>query len=365
MKLLVAFIAAACILSGVCSAAESPFDAVDTESIEGALTGEAADMLEDIHIDEDIDLEQGMDKILDYSRQQAGGIIKRALKSAVTIFLIAVLAAFCDSLGKDLAPEGMPNWAVFAAVAAISAVALGDVQTFIGLGSETVARIDALSRAVMPSLSAIAAAGGAITSATAKYAVAAAFIGILITLANDLIMPLVYGYLAVVIANAAMGEAILEGIAKLLKWAATTLLTGITLIFTTYLSLSGILASVGDAAGLKLTKSALSAALPVVGGIVSDAAGTIMAGMNLLKSAVGIFGTLAVAAVCILPFLKLGVHYIAYKAAARLTEMTVEGRLSKLISGIGSAFGIVMGLTGSCALMLLFSIISIVKAAGG
>jgi hypothetical protein len=39
-------------------------------------------------------------------------------------------------------------------------------------------------------------------------------------------------------------------------------------------------------------------------------------------------------------------------------------RISKLIGGIGTAFGLMMGVTGSAAVILYFSIISLIKAVG-
>lgn len=68
---------------------------------------------------------------------------------------------------------------------------------------------------------------------------------------------------------------------------------------------------------VKAAKFTMSSLVPVVGGILSDAAETVLAGAGILKNAVGVFGMLAVLAMCVVPFLQLGIHYLAYKGRRR------------------------------------------------
>ena len=76
----------------------------------------------------------------------------------------------------------------------------------------------------------------------------------------------------------------------------------------------------------------------------------------------GIVGLLVVLAICLGPFLQLGFHYLTYKLAAALTGTVADPRLSGLLDSIGGAFGLVLGMTGACALLLLISLVSAVAA---
>ena len=73
-------------------------------------------------------------------------------------------------------------------------------------------------------------------------------------------------------------------------------------------------------------------------------------------------GRLGGLAICLIPFLQLAFHYLTYKLAAALIGTVSDKRLSDLLDSIGGAFGIVLGMTGACALMLLVSLASAVKA---
>ena len=117
-----------------------------------------------------------------------------------------------------------------------------------------------------------------------------------------------------------------------------------------------------DGMAVKMTKSAISGAVPVVGGILADASETVLAGAGMLKNTIGVFGMLVILASCAYPFLQLGIQYLLYKLTAFLAAAVGTPGLCKLIDGLGGAFGLVLGMTGSCAILLLVSILSSVAA---
>ena len=152
--------------------------------------------------------------------------------------------------------------------------------------------------------------------------------------------------------------ALAEGVKKVVTW----LLTGAVLAFTAYLSVVRVITGSADAVTVKMAKAAISGVVPVVGGIISDASETVLAGAGMLKNTIGIFGTLAILAACAYPFLQLGVQYLLYKLTAFLAGAVGAPGLCKLIDGLGGAFGLILGMTGSCALLLLVSVLATVGA---
>ena len=210
-------------------------------------------------------------------------------------------------------------------------------------------------------MASVTAAGGAPAGAVARQMATMLFSDILLTLINRLLLPLVYTYLAACVAYAAVGNDGLRQIAGFLKWTVSTILTGVMLVFVGYLSISGVIAGTTDAAAVKAAKFTVSSMVPVVGGILSDAAETVLAGAGILKNTVGVFGMLVVLSLCIVPFLQLGIHYLAYKLTAALSATVSEGRISSLIGDIGGAFGLILGMMGACALLLLISLVSAVS----
>lgn len=236
-----------------------------------------------------------------------------------------------------------------------------NMKSLMGLGEQTIEELDIFSKALLPTLSAAAAAGGCAVSASVRQVATVFFSDLLISLIRSLLLPLVWVFVALSAADAILPAGRLSGIAQGLHKAATWLLSGSLLLFTGYLSLSGAFASSADSLTLRMARSAIGTAIPVVGGIISDAADTILAGAGVLRQSVGIVGTLTILATCILPFLKLGVQYLLLKLSAFFAAAVAPEPLVKLLHALSSAFGLVLGMTGATAAMLLISVASSVK----
>ena len=67
------------------------------------------------------------------------------------------------------------------------------------------------------------------------------------------------------------------------------------LLFTSYLSLKTVLTSSADTLASKSVKFIVGKSVPVVGGVLSESYSSVMAGLSLIKSTVGVFGIVSVA----------------------------------------------------------------------
>ena len=257
---------------------------------------------------------------------------------------------------------GSGTWINAEQVLAAYGMTINDMDVMIGLGRETIGRMRDFSQLLLPVVATLTAATGQIGAATARQGITVLFSEVLLSAINGLLVPLVYAYVAVCCAYAAVGNEGLKRLAGMIRGAVTVALTGFVLVFVGYLSASGAIAGSADAAAVKTAKLAISRTVPVVGGVLSDAAETVLVGAGVLKGSVGAVGALVVLAICLVPFLQLGLHYLAYKGVAVVTGIAADMRLCKLIDEVGSAFGLVLGMTGSCALILLVSLVSAITA---
>lgn len=353
-----------CICSGQASAmgvdevVQAQADAVDVESLERA-AGEYAPRID---WSKGVDLDDGLASLVKKGEQSLNGIIKRVLHSSIILLVIVVFSslasgAVCD-MGKTV------QIAPIAAVLAISAVSIADADSLIGLGKETIERINVFSQVLLPAMAAATAAAGAPGAAAARQMATVLFSDVLLCVIDYLLLPLVYAYLVAVIVAAALNNDGMKRMASTLKWVVTTVLTVVMMAFVGYLTISGVIAGAADVIAIKATKFTVSSIVPVVGGILSDAAETVLAGAGILKNSIGVFGMLVVMGMCIVPFLELGIHYLAYKITATLSAMIAQPQLVGLIDGLSSGFGLILGMTGASALLMLIAMISAIKVAG-
>lgn len=285
-----------------------------------------------------------------------GGVIKRALSIIAVAMICAVLTVFCDDA---------PEYVTLGGCAAIAIISVADVNSFISSGSEVITTLSGFSKTLLPAMCAASAACGTLSSATVKYAASVLFMDSFVTVAQSVILPLIHAYLAISIAAASFANKCLGDISSLLKRVSTLLMIAVALGFTAYISISSIVASGGDAVASKFAKTAISTALPVVGSIISDAASTVVAGAETMRNTVGVFGMLALLAVCVSPFAVMAVNYLGYKLTAAAVKAFGCHKLASLTYCIGSAIGMILGLAGCCAIILFVSMAISIKAVGG
>ena len=304
------------------------------------------------------DFQQGIIALLDTVGEQLHTLLRRGTAGIVRILLIVVLCGVGESLLQPLQEKNAFRYVTLAGTAAIVAVAAGDLTTLMGLGVETMAQLSQFSKALLPTLAAATAAMGMAGTASVKQVATVFFSDVLISVIQGLLLPLLSLYIGAAAAGAMLGDPRLDaaawGLRKVIAWVLTGLLT----VFTLYLSVAGMVAGAADAAAVRLTKRAISSAIPVVGGVVAGAAETVLSSAAVLKNSIGVFGVLAVLGTCAVPFLRLGIQYLLYKAAAFAAGTVASPPLTKLVDRLGSAFGLILGMTGSCALLLMVSVLS-------
>ena len=318
---------ALCLLAGQAAAAELP------EGLARAAPEAAA--LVSGNGEEGFGLLSGVQALVEEGLADMGRYLASGVRAIAAIMAGVVLLGALESI----LPAG-GNWQYGTAAGAlwITAMAAGDLTALIGLGRETIVEV------------------------SVRQVAAVFFADILLTVIERVLLPMVYLYIGTAAAGAVLEGDVMERIGELLKKVTGWILSGLLLLFTTYLTLSGAVAGAADAQAVKLAKSAVSAAVPVVGGILSETAESVLAGAGVMKGMVGAMGTLAVLGACLLPFLRLGCQYLLYQGASLVAATVGPKKLTRLIAALGDAFGLVLAMTAASALLLVISLVSSLTA---
>ena len=301
-------------------------------------------------IGEDLDVAQSFHHMAQTGKEALGGVVKASV------------------LAEGLQVGGTDRLGAVTLVGAlvITTIAVGDVNSLLAQGKQAISNMEALGDVLLPTVSMATAASGAPAMAVVKHSITILFSDLLLHLIQNLLIPLCYAYVAANVAWAALGNDGLKRIGGLLKWLITILLSVVLLAFIAYLNLSGVISGGADAATVKAAKFTISNLVPVVGGVISDTAETLLAGASVLRNAAGVFGMLAVLGICVVPFLNLGVHYLMYKCTAALAATASgNGRITGLIEALGTAFGLILAMTAACAVLLVVAMVSAVSAVTG
>ena len=284
--------------------------------------------------------------------------LRDAAKTCGMLLAATLLCSLCAQLEPSLSAQAVR----LGGALALTAICAGGLRSMIGLAAGTLDRIGTFVTFLLPVLSAALSASGGMTSAAALYAGSMLFIDVLMRLIRSLLIPLTYAFTALSAAECAVGGETLQRLRELTGWIIQTALKGVMYVFTAYLTVTGLIAGSADAAAVKAAGSALSTAVPVVGSILSGAAGTVLAGADIVRNYAGVFGLLAILATGLAPFFRIGVHYLALKLTAAVGGTMQCGGLGGLLSNLSAAMGYMLAMTGCAALMALLSTCWFMKA---
>ena len=288
--------------------------------------------------------------------------LKANLECGTALIGIALICTFGEAVCEGSSISG---YIELIGACAAAALLIGGVDSIVSQTVEAMYRLSDYSKAALPVVFSAAAAGGAISSAGAKFAAVSFALDVLMSISQKLIIPTVYAFLALTVSNGAFPNPLLAGMARFTKWAATILMTGMTITFTAYIKLTGVMSAAVDASAVKTAKTIISNTLPVVGGMISDASAMVLSAAGLIRNCAGVFGLVSVCALCIGPFAMLSVKMMVVKAASVVAESLECSNLSNLLGGISSAMGLLMGLLGCCGIMLFISLTAGMKAVTG
>lgn len=246
----------------------------------------------------------------------------------------------------------------------IAGLLLSPADTLVTTAAQTIDQISAYGKLLLPVMTAALAAQGGSTTSAALYTATVAFDALLTGLISNLLIPMVYIYLVLAVVQAAVGDGTMKRMQALVKSVMTWILKTLLYIFTGYIGITGIVSGTTDQSLLKAAKMTISGAVPVVGGILSDASEALLVSAGMVKNTAGIGGMLVVIAVTIVPFLRIGLQYLLMKLTAAVCGMFCEKTITDLISDFSGAMGFLLGMTGAVCLIFLISLVCFLKGMG-
>lgn len=346
------------LFGSVCSAEgieEETARAANIEQVEEGLEQSEREISGELLLDGSYDARGALGRLWDRLVLNVQAQFKQELRSFSALVVIALLCGLASTLcpGKKI-----PEYLELAACSTAVLLLAGSVEGVILQATNALQRLSEYSKISLPAFFTAVAACGAAVSASVKFAAACFSMDVFMTISQRLVLPLIYAFLAVSICGSLFENPILSTVSRVLKWCAITSMTAVTTAFCIFISLSGLIAGSTDAAAIKTTKTVIAAALPVVGGILSDSASAVLGAAAVIKNSAGVFGLIAVCSICAGPFAVLSVKMLLYKACSALSELSCGGRYAKLLGNIGTVFSMLLGLVGSCGIMLFLSFMS-------
>ena len=292
--------------------------------------------------------------------EEAVTAVSPDIKQAAGICLSLIAVSLVLSLTSN-AHSGTKQIVGMAGVLTMSGIILSNMNGMVNEGARTVSELSEYGKLLIPIMTSTVAAQGGVTGATSISTATIIADGVLTSLISSVLVPGIYVFLALSVANSMGGHVILQKLKSAVKWIIGWMLKIVLYLFTGYMTISGVITGTVDQSALKATKLTIAGMVPVVGGILSDASEAVLIGAGMVKNAAGIYGLLAVIAIVIEPFLRIGIHYLLLKVTASICGMFLEKELTERLQDCTSAMGLLLAMCGCVCIILVISMICFMK----
>ena len=332
------------------------YEQLPLADLEEAVPEEAERFMNGISPMQPIDFMSGIKSVFEQAIHQSKNSFGKNLHTMLRIIIVLILCQLTEAVfGGE-----RQRIVVWTGVVALMMLCLTDLNTMIGLGTHTIQSLSQFSELLLPVMAAAASASGNVSGGSCLYTVSIFFFHMLVKLGEQFIHPVILAYIGISAADTLIQGEKLKGLNELLVLLIEKGIKGIVFLFTGSLTITGILSGTADAAALKATKSAITMIIPVVGSMIANASETVLHAGMLVKTTIGTWGLVVVMAILLLPFIQLAISWLTFKITAAMGSIMGVG-FSKLLNSISRAMGIILGLVGSCGLIVMISCCCMIK----
>ena len=302
-------------------------------------------------------------EFIPYFIDQVQAVIARPVKLLAIVVGIIVLCALMNALKQSMAKDKLKEVFQVVSILCICAAVITPVIDCISKTGKTIFDCSNFLISFVPVLSGLMTAGGQIVTAT-SYQVflfwAAELVSVIV---SRTLVPFLGIYLAIAITSSMNAEFRLDKIADSLKSFICWSLGGLLTVFVGILSIQGIVASSADTVSLKATKFLISSVVPVVGGALSDALGSVQSCVKLLKTSVGAYGII----IAVMTFLPLLIESISWLLVTKISQVVAEflgaGGVTPVLKATSSVLSIILAII-LCFMMLIIITTTIMMLLG-
>ncbi len=261
-----------------------------------------------------------------------GSFLEKAVKDSLSPLLTLTTALLLSSLlhaFSDTAGETVSKALDLAAGLSVLLAVFRVVKPVWELTADTIKGIGLLTKCSLPAMTALCAASGSLSSSAVNSAWLASLLALTEQLTETVLTPLFgigFGFLAVSLFSRLTDSADLSGVAAGIKGIFTFFLTLMGTVLTAVMTYQSVLAQSADTVLLRSIKFASGTLIPMVGGALSETAGSYLASLSLLRSSAGLLTAVSLLLYVLPPILTLLVCRFGFSLIATVAGLLGCGK---------------------------------------
>ncbi len=280
------------------------------------------------------------------------GEVHASLSVPLTIAGISVLSGLLGHLGGEKGAGEIGFFLAYASAVGLAAAAVSDAAEVARRAAED---MSTFTGAALPSLAVLSASAGSPSAAALHPALlsASAAASLLISRVG---VPAMYLSLSLSVVGNLSPRQPLRLVAAVFRRAALWLVCGSLTIFSAVIGVTGYAAGTLDGVTAKGIKYASSSLIPVLGGILSDAAEAVSLGALTVKNAAGAAGMLLLLLLTLYPVIKTALSALLYRLAAAICATATDSRIVAALTDMADILATLSGMTAAAGALSILTI---------
>jgi len=276
------------------------------------------------------------------------------------LIVLGVFCALLKTIASSTRSSEVAGVAVLVSLLALLYLALSAFRSVVATASDTLDQMVGFMLALLPVLSTMLAAVGAVSTAAIFHPLLYATVTGIAALVQNVLFPLVYISAALAVIGSLSKEFPVKQFSGLLR-SGTVLILGFAFVaFFAVVQARGAIAPIADGLAMRTAKLLTGAFIPVVGGRIADALDVIVGGSVLIKNAIGVFGMGAIVVITAFPIAKIFSILTIFRLATALVEPIADERLVQAMAGLSGSLTLLLAGMITAALMFFVGITVVV-----
>ena len=302
-------------------------------------------------------------KIFNFIFKKIKNNISKPLKTMCTIVFIVIIYATIKSFNFEL-DDNVGKVMIVISLLCICLCLVNPVSDCIGNISNIIKNIVNFMLCYAPVMSTIMIASGQPVTATFYQN---------LVLFSGQIINYIFEYFVVPVINILFSLSLIScltntfDLTKIIQYfykIIKTVLEFVSVIFTGILTLQNLVAGATDNVGTSAAKFALNSFVPVVGGMLTDAFGTVTGCLKLLKSSTGVFGILVGMLMFLPSIIECFLWSVSLNISACVSEIFGIEKVTNMLKSIAKIMSLLISVLVFVAVILIVSS-AIVMIMGG
>jgi len=301
--------------------------------------------------------------ILSNLKDLVKGIVSFFFKEIISNFSIMgkllILAIFCavlQNLHNAFEEDTIGRLAYGICYILIIIMAMKSFNDAMAIGVNAIDKMVGFMQALLPTLLALLAAVGGISSSAVFKPVLFSSITLITTFIKVFVMPLILFSAVLSILNNLSDSINISKLASLLKQVAVGALGLVLTAFVGVITVQGIASASIDGATIRTAKFAIDNFIPIVGKFLSDAFDAVVSCSMILKNGIGIAGFVVLLLICSFPLIKMFSIVLIYKVTSALIQPILDNQIVQCLNDMGNAMLILLTCVTAVAVMFFMAL---------